>query len=394
MPSSYRPRARRRRSPIPLPRSAIRRFALLLRAAALLALVGWAVAFQPAVGPAPEAAGQAAEAVADAAVEAWLARPPATFEELARLTPAELCRELPTLVGNPAPPPGTRVNLEDRRELATDAEGVRRFTYSAVRPGDQLDVVQVTVERSGTGWVATQVGFRLPPQGGVRRWLQTPAAGWVFVAFSLFMLVALARRDSFFRRWLRAGLGVVRQHRGVVAFTMVLLYGLFALGVFTGSQLPPECTDAVMAVVTNALQTVGATEAYGSGNVARAAALTFYQNFVVVTLSVTFSLALLFGIPAYLVSMLSFYVQAIPFGLVGGMGPAQLVFVLVLLLLELTAYFLVVAGGGILLVTIARNGLRAVPEAFAKLASMLPLALLLLLIGAWYEAAVLLLGVP
>jgi hypothetical protein len=329
---------------------------------------------------------------ADRAVSAWLEQEPPQLARLSQLSPTELCQELPTLVTNPAPEPGTRVNIDDRRELATDEEGVKRFSYSAVRSREQLEVVQVTLEQEGDEWVAQRVEYRMSQTGG-RDWLQRPATAWLFGLFSLVVLY-LVVTPSFLRIWLARGIVVLRENRGIVLFTMILLYGLFALGVFTGSQLPEECTEAALTVVNQAITAVGASEAYGSGNVARAAAVTFYQNFVVVTLSVTFSLALLFGIPAYLLSMVSFFVQAIPFGLVDAFAGPEAIFVIVLILLELTAYFLVVAGGGILLRTLVRNGFGALSLAVGRLLLMLPLAMMLLLVAAWYEAAVLLLAAP
>jgi hypothetical protein len=284
------------------------------------------------------------------------------------------------------------VNIDDRRELATDEEGMKRFSYSAVRPRGQLEVVQVTLEQEGDEWVARRVEYRMSQAGG-RDWLQRPATAWLFGLFSLVVLY-LVVTPSFLRTWLARGIVVLRENRGVVLFTMILLYGLFALGVFTGSQLPEECTEAALTVVNQAITAVGASEAYGSGNVARAAAVTFYQNFVVVTLSVTFTLALLFGVPAYLLSMVSFFVQAIPFGLVDAFAGPEAIFVIVLILLELTAYFLVVAGGGILLRTLVRNGFGALSLAVGRLLLMLPLAMVLLLVAAWYEAAALLLVAP
>ncbi|HEX7004439.1 MAG TPA: stage II sporulation protein M [Trueperaceae bacterium] len=328
---------------------------------------------------------------ANRAVETWLEQEPPELAQLSGLSPAQLCETLPGLITNPAPEPGTRVNLDDRQQLPAQEEGTRIYSYSAVRPGGQLEVVQVTLEREGEEWVARTVGYRLSNDG--REWLQQPETAWIFGAFTILVLYLLFT-PSFLRGWLVRGLQVLREHRGVVLFTMILLYGVFALGVVTGSQLPEECEEAALTVVNQAITAVGASEAYGSGNVSRAAAVTFYQNFVVVTLSVTFSLALLFGIPAYLLSVVSFYVQAIPFGLVGAFGSSQVLFVAVLILLELTAYFLVVAGGGILLRTLLKNGFSALPLAVSRLALMLPIAMLLLLIGAWYEAGILLLGTP
>src|SRR5690606_40255896 len=100
---------------------------------------------------------------------------------------------------------------------------------------------------------------------------------------------------------------------------------------------------------------------YGSGDVPRAAVVTFYQNFVVVTLSVTFTLAAVLGVPAYLYAAFSFFVQGVPFGMIGGGAGAQLLVLLVVLVLELTAYFLVVAGGGMLLAPVWRRGFARGP---------------------------------
>jgi hypothetical protein len=64
----------------------------------------------------------------------------------------------------------------------------------------------------------------------------------------------------------------------------------------------------------------------------------------------------------------------------------------VLIVIELTAYFLVVAGGGMLLVTIVRQGFGAFGLALRKTTHMLLVAGVLLLIGAWYEVAIILLA--
>ena len=344
----------------------------------LLLVAGLALA-QPTVPPDPGA-------VADEAVAAWLESEPIRVAS-AITTPTELCLALPGLLTSPPPPQGTRVNLEDRHRLEIDEPDAASFTYSAVRPNDSLDVVQVDLLHNGDRWEVASVGFRRPAASAGRAWLQRPSIGRWFVVFTL-LVVLLAFTNSFLRRWLRAGLSTVRAHRRLVIGTLAFLYGVFALGAITGSRLPHECSDAVMTVVESAVTSLGATEAYASGNYARAATVTFYQNFVVVTVSVTYAAALPFGVPAYLLSTVSFFVQAIPFGLLGAFAWPGLPLVLLLLLLELTAYFLVVAGGGMLLATLVRKGFGALREAFVKLTLMLPLALLLLLVGAWYEAFV------
>ncbi len=382
--------------PSPLP-------AALAVAALLFALgPGW-VRAQPGAAPTDDAPRSAVTreatvdpvpAAADAAVATWLARKPVSLETLAGLDPKELCLRLPDLVTNPAPPPGTQVRIEDRIEGPSDDPDVRRFTYAAVRPGNQLDVVEVVMERGAGEWRAARVGFRAAGQPtGVRAWLQTPAAGWAFAAFSLLVLLGLLRRGSLLRRWLAGGFQAIREHRRLVTLTLLGLYGLFALGAYTGTTLPQECEQAVLDVVNAAIGSVGATAAYGSGNVLRAAATTYFQNFGVVTASVTFPLAALFGVPAYAFAAASFFTQGVPFGLLATGGPLYLFFLLVLLALELTSYFLVVAGGGMLLATVVGRGAPGrFARGFRKLLLMLPVAGVLLLIGAWYEALIIILG--
>jgi hypothetical protein len=332
-------------------------------------------------------------AVADAAVSAWLLRVPLSLPDLTGITPAEACLLIPDAVTAPPPPSGTRVVLEDRRALTpVDADDDRAsFTYAAVRPNDVLDVVQVDLVRTEDVWRVERVGFRTATGlTGVRAWLQTPPASVAFVLLTVLVVLGLIR-PSPLRRGLAFGLRTVRAHRTTVIVTMVLLYGVFGIGALAGATLPPECETAVLVVLEGALGQLGAQQAYGSGDVARAAVLTFYQNFFVVTFSVHFFLVLLFGIPSYIVAVPQFFLLGLPFGLLGGGSLLALLPVLVLLVLELSAYFLVVSGGGILLGTLFRRGFGAYPVAVRTAASLLVPAGLLLLIGAWYEAIVLIL---
>jgi hypothetical protein len=330
--------------------------------------------------------------VADAAVSSWLLREPLSLPDLTGITPAEACLLIPDAVTAPPPPSGTRVILEDRRALTPVTDDDRAsFTYAAVRPTDVLDVVQVDLVRTEGVWRVERVGFRTATGlTGVRAWLQTPTASVAFVLLTALVVLGLIL-PSPLRRTLAFGLRTIRTHRNTVVVTMVLLYGVFGIGALAGASLPPECEVAVLVVLEGALGQLGAQQAYGSGDVARAAALTFYQNFFVVTFSVHFFLVLLFGIPSYVVAVPQFFLLGLPFGLLAGGSLPTLLPVLVLLVLELSAYFLVVSGGGILLGTLFRRGFGAYPVAVRTAASLLVPAGLLLLIGAWYEAILLIL---
>jgi hypothetical protein len=333
--------------------------------------------------------GDEPEAVADEAVTLWLARSPAALADLLGRDVSEICEQLPELVLAPPPPEGTRVNLDDRRELRVGDPDLRRFTYSAVRPPDRLDIVQVDVARDPEGWRAVSVGFRAEPVD--RAWLASPAVGVAFLVISLLLLFLLAR-PSPLRRTLATGLGYVREHRRLVFGTMILLYASFAAGVWSGAALPPECDDAVTVVLGQALGQVGATDALLAGDPLRLAVTIFYQNFGVVTL-LLFWLGLLFGVPAYLLAVPQFFANGLPFGVLYDVGGVVALLATVLLIvIELTAYFLVVAGGGMLLVTILRNGLAGFPFALRKTLAMLLIAGVLLVIGAWYEVALIMLG--
>jgi fumarate reductase subunit C len=331
-------------------------------------------------------------AVADAAVTAWLERPAPTIADLAGRPAEEVCAALPGLVANPPPAAGTEVRLAERRAAdVADPAAEASFTYAAVRPGDVLDVVQVDLTRTEEAWTVARVGFRVDPATTGRPWLQTPTASFAFVVLSALVLLSLLRPGPLRRALARAG-ETIRLHRRTVVGTMVVLYAVFGLGVLSGTTLPDACGEAVLVVVQDAVGQLGATAAYASGDVARAAVVTFYQNFVVVTFSVHFLLSLLLGAPTYLLAVPQFFLLGVPFGLLGGASPLALLPVIALVAIELTAYFLVVSGGGIVLGTLFRRGFGAYPEAVRRAASLLVPSGLLLLFGAWYEAIVLILG--
>lgn len=330
-------------------------------------------------------------AVADNAVQAWLKRTPFNAVTLSSLSPEDVCRQLPTLLNNPAPPAGTTVNLQNRVARASTPK-TRRYTYPVTFPGDRLSVLEVSLKRQNGRWQVQDVGVQTNAQAPtIPAVLQGPAAAWIFTAFSLLFLYLLVR-PSFFRRWLAEGWGYLREHRRLTLITVVLLYGLFGLGVFTGANLPPVCAQTVTKLVEEGVSQLGAAQAYESGNVARAAVATLYQNFVMGAVVTSYGVAFIsFGVLAYVLNGARFLALGVPFGFLTQSDPATLLSIAILILVELMAYVLVTAGGGMLLVTLIRGGLAGFRLAFRKLTMMLPIAFFLLVIGAWYEAAIIIL---
>jgi len=362
------------------------RRSLPLLLALLLAILSFATAQVPS-GPAGMV-GDDPEALADEAVRAWLATDVVSLSELGTMDAEAVCEALPALFAAPPPPSGTDVAIEDRQARDTGDANRLRFTYAAEVPPNRLEVVEVLLTRDGDAWRVEGVGFQIDVGSG-RSWLTTPQAGLVMVLFTLAFVFGLARR-SFLQRWLREGAAAIREHRRLVTWTMLLGWSVVAAGFWTGSQLPDACETAVVTILGSTLDSVGATAALASGDVAQTAAVIYYQNFFVVTLTVLLGSAVLLGVPAYLLASASFFAQTTAFGVLGLGSGWGLIAIVVLMILEFTAYFLVVSGGGMLVATLVRGGLTALGSGYRKLFSVISWSALLLLIGAWYEALILL----
>jgi hypothetical protein len=355
----------------------VRRLGWLRWLAALVAMLGLAHA-QFAVGPDPAA-------VADEAVEAWLERArDYDLFALASDSPAAFCEELAAFGQDPRLAAATTVNLDDRREVATDADETRLYSYPA-RLGDAtLARVQVLVVQEGDAWRAEAV--RLHVEGASMRlpqFIQTPTAGFIFIAISLYLLYLLTR-PSWFRQLLAQGWEVIKAHKGIVIVTVVMLYGAYGLGSLFGASLP-ECQEAIAVLVGGALGDAGVIDVLQQDNVPVTAAVITYWNFLNGTLLTTLTPALFFAVPAYLINLLRFFVLGVALAPVGPQAQL-LIFHLPVIVIELLAYILVTAGGGIFLMTLIREGFAGFREGVRRLFLMVPIAFLLLVIGAWYES--------
>ncbi len=359
-----------------------------MKRAILTLLLMLSIAFaQLATGPEPEG-------VADEAVRVWLEESePLDPFALSHLPLEEMCRELRDRSAVIPPPEGTRVNFADRLELERDEAWIV-YSYPAAIDDTALGSVRVNVTEAEDGtWQADTIELRLDNTGlALPGFMNSPVSGWLFAFFSLYLLY-LTLRPSVFRSWLRQGLEVIGAHRGIVIGTIIVLYGSYALGSLIGLGLPQDCHIAITNVVGAGVAGTGVVDIYATRDVARAAAATALWNFSMGTVITTFIPAYLFAVPAYLINLVRFFILGVALAPVGPTADL-LIFHLPVILIELMAYVLVTAGGAMLLVTLIRQGFKGYREGLRKLFLMLPIALVLLVIGAWYEAFELLYLIP
>lgn len=346
------------------------------------------------------ASGAQPEAVADQAVENWLARakasPLANFDftalleaEDAQSSTEAMCEDIAVLGNNPVLISQLEVNLESRRLHREDTD-YRVYSYaSGMKDSRLLAQVYVYVESKdvegeGTIWEAKAIQSQMGSSSSLPSFLSHPLAPWLFVALSLYVLYLLLR-PSWYRRWLLQGWQLLREHRGVTLTTITLLYGMYILGHLAAMALP-MCQQAMMVMVADTLQQSGISSTLQDAEVIPAATVIFSWNFIQGAVMTTFSPAMLFGIPAYLMNVPRFFLLGFALAPSAVMPMLEYSLHIPVAIIELMAYVLVTAGGGMLVVTIMREGIRAFNKGLQKLLLMLPIAFLLLLIGAWYEA--------
>lgn len=304
----------------------------------------------------------------------------------------EICQDFAVIGPTAGLSQNLNINFEDPREKLLDGEGTEGITVVSypASVGDTTGQVEVALRPtndSAAPWEAGRVRFNVSDSSGGDNSLlpsvfDSPYIGWIFVLFSL-VLIASFFRANFFRHWLYLGWQAILEHKRLVIITSVLIYGFFAFGLMTGFALPQACIDMSMELIGESLNTIGIVEHLQNGDVIKTAALTASWNFSMGAFSTTFIPALLFGIPAYLLNMGRMFILGIPFA---GVFEPSLILHLPTLIIEIMAYILVTAGGGMLLVTLIKKGFKGLPEGLRKLWLMLPVALVLIVIGAWYES--------
>ncbi len=333
------------------------------------------------------------EQVANNAVTEWLGQERVSIQSLSGLPLDDACVALPQVLNSP--PEGLDVNLNAQKSVPlqaeTDAQEVIRFSYPASQPGDILGSVRVELVQAEGNWQLSSVRY-FPELGedAVRTWLSGPVGAIVFTLFSA-LIIYYSIRKSRFRALLTEGIGYLKQHKRITIFTIALLYGLFALGYVAGTGLSQPCGDFLTSLVQQSIEQLGVKEAAINADVMGLSAGIFYQNFTLGTLVTTLIPASLFAIPAYLFNGSRFFALALLFGYNGLGGFLGVILALILFLVELMAYILVTAGGGMFLMTLIREGFKSFRLASRKLFLMVPIAMVLLIIGAWYESLIIIL---
>lgn len=340
-----------------------------------------------------EAALSGAAEVADSAVAAWLEQDAREAREQILAVGDdidEVCRSLEAFVLSPPPPAGTSVTFEDRQLLEASDESAL-YSYPASFDSD-VALVEARLSKENGVWQAEQVGLDLSASAdslnSMSSTVQSPFSYAFFSVFSLTLLVLMFRPGSLIRRWLSEGVSYLREHRGATIFSLLFFYGSFVAGYAAGTNLPQVCGEALQNYLTQSLDSLGIIDAVTSRNTARLATAIFFQNFTFGAFATTFIPASLLAIPAYLFNGPRLFFLAMFIGDRGLGSPFGATLSIILYIVELLAYALVAAGGSMMLITLIREGFSGLSRGYRKLLMMLPLAMLILVIGAWYEAAI------
>ncbi|MBB6099794.1 hypothetical protein HNR42_003252 [Deinobacterium chartae] len=330
----------------------------------------------------------AAEREADRAAAAWT-----QGEYNFQLGPAEAgdpraARELllRALRFTPAPA-DVRINTSLRRYAGTQQGGLEVYRYPVAVAGSDASI-EVTVEPAGEGWRTRSV--RLVANGtALPRFLFGPIPAVLFVAATLALLYGLIRPTRW-REWVRRGWEAARTPLWLYITLNVLLYGAFALGMLF-SYGDREIGAALREYTAGGLSSTGIGELVQGGVIPAALGIS-YWNFLSGAVLTTYLPGLLFGFPALLINLGRFFVLGIALSpALGSELPAAAFWLHVpTIIVELQAYIAVTCAAVAMVFKISRRGLAV----FRDYVYVLPLALTILVLAAWYEAFELLVLIP
>jgi hypothetical protein len=341
--------------------------------------------------PAPDAT---ADAFADQTVREWLE---GKFKpQTPTLTPnttdpnAALGQQLEAILGQLrfAPvPKDARVSF-NLRSLEASGESRRIYTYPIT--SSQTDDAQLTVsiERTQTGWKATAVTFGAQTSS-IPEFIKADWGGWLFAALSALLLYACIA-PTFWRRALENSVRTVRTYPRVFIIANALMYGMYIIGTIGGLSNPAlvkTLTDFFSAVLTSN----GIAELTQSSVSSAAFGIT-WNNLRAGILFSTFIPGSLFAVPAYLLGSLQFWFYGIALAPVGSTPLSVWLLHVPTIIIELQAYIFVIASSGVMLVQIINKTPFGV--AWRSYLRCLPLAISILVLGAWYEAFEIIVLIP
>jgi hypothetical protein len=277
----------------------------------------------------------------------------------------------------------------DLRTLRKENSQQRVYRYPVTSKEGGDEQMRLTLELQGKSWQAVElvpdVRTTLIPD-----WVNTILGNWFFIALTALLGWASVAKTPW-QASLLAGWAMIRSHWWVYIGTNALLYGLFLLLSSAGMAFP-ESVGAMreslsQALIRNEVQNVLA------GGVGSAAFGISFNNFMVGIVFYSFVPGLFLGIPAYIANAMAFMVYGFALSPVG--MPAALYWLHIpTIIIELQAYILVVSASGIFIWRVVASRFGKFREAWQGYWGILPLAVTVLIIAAWYEAIELMVLLP
>ncbi len=362
------------------------RFAILLL---LLSLSAVAQTATPAL-PSDLSADQAADAVVRQWLEAKFKPATPTPSPNTSDANAEIARQLETVLAQLryAPvPKNARVSF-GLRKLETASATKRSYSYPITSAQTDDAQLTVTLEKTASGWQGSAVTFGA--QGSsIPEFVTAPWGGWLFAAISSLLLYACIA-PTFWRRSLENSVKTVRANPRVFIIANGLLYGMYIFGTLGGLANP--ALVKTLGEFFSAVLSSSGISALTESSVASAAFGIALNNLRAGILFASFIPGSFFAVPAYLINGIQFWFYGIALAPVGGQPLGAWLLHVPTIIIELQAYIFVIASSGLMLLRIFKRTPFAI--AWREYAACLPLAISLLLLGAWYEAFEIIVLIP
>lgn len=334
-----------------------------------------------------------ADEIADATVRQWLGgkfKPAPPTPRDPNDANAEIARQLETVLAQLryAPVPrNARVSFK-LRTLETATATKRGYSYPITSAQTDDAQLTVTVEKTATGWQGSAVTFG--PQGSsIPEFVTAPWGGWLFAALSSLLLYACIA-PTFWRKAIENSVKTIRANPRVFIIANMLLYGMYVFGTLGGLANP--ALVKTLGEFFSAVLSSSGIAALTESSVASAAFGITLNNLRAGILFSSFIPGSFFAVPAYLLGGIQFWFYGIALAPVGTLPLAAWLLHVPTIIIELQAYIFVIASSGLMLVRIFKRTPFAI--AWREYAACLPLAISILMLGAWYEAFEIIVLIP